>query len=91
MQPLELLLLGLPPRGFLDPACQLGIQLFVRVGFLAKGGKRGGQRGLIRWTHGAELPLRERVGEGERVEGATQERREESGWDLVEGEERRDI
>lgn len=36
MQPLQLLLLGLPSDGSLDSSGQLGIQLFFCVGFLAQ-------------------------------------------------------
>lgn len=36
VQPLEFLLLSLSPRSFLDSSCQLGIQLFFCVGFLAE-------------------------------------------------------
>lgn len=36
MQPLQLLLLGLPSDGSLDSSGQLGIQFFFCVGFLAQ-------------------------------------------------------
>lgn len=86
VQPLQLLLLGLPPRCFLDPACQLGIQLFVRVGFLVERAERRSER-TNSLTPGVRSASARR-GEERSGEEATEERRKESGLDLVEGEER---
>ena len=83
VQPLQFLLLGLSSRSFLDPSCQLGVQLLFRVRFLMWQQKHGSEmsQSQARLIRGAgsvgALVLRE------------QERRGKLWLDLAEGEGQR--